>query len=584
MLSTLWSRHGRLIVVSSGIMLDVIVYGVIVPLLPRFQELFELTDLQLGVLMSSFSLAALALQPFAGLLSDRTSERKWPLVIGAGVLALSTLLYSVAASYAWLVATRCVQGAASAITWTVGLAAVHDAYSGHSSSVSNSPQIDRHDDRNEDEDDERVHLVVNNNGDGGDGNEKEQFLGTAMAIVSCSASVGALLGEPLGGWLYHWSGSFHLGFYVCAGAALVETLIIALFYGYGVKRQRVVAVNIGDDDHVDAANGEEELMSIDQLTLILEDEQALNRQCVTVERSDEVSHGNDDGNNLTALERLDKLEQALAPNRYWQPWTPEAYVTKRVRGKLLESLHDEREALEGAERARSWLSRCADATRQLCCVPLAPTASWWRIFLCGPVFMVMLAQIVPGLNDTAQELILPLFLDREFNLSEAAIGSVFGVMAVSGALGSIGMGIATDRGLLSRNTVFAIGMATVALLAPVAGLRLTDDIGRSAALAVEILAIVALAFGMGCTHIVMAMIGDVLDALQVTSHVGLLYGVGTSMFTIGMIVGPNVSSAILHHTNSALLAESFAAAANLLWLVPVLLVHNRCLRTVQPQQ
>ncbi len=105
-------RRARLTIFLT-ILLDLIGFGMILPLLPFYAQEFRATPLQIGLLFSSYSLTQLVFAPLLGRLSDRVGRR--PVLLGsiAGG-ALSYLLFAFAPSYAVLLISRSLAGVAAA--------------------------------------------------------------------------------------------------------------------------------------------------------------------------------------------------------------------------------------------------------------------------------------------------------------------------------------------------------------------------------------------------------------------------------------------------------------------------------------
>lgn len=102
-----------LITVFLTILLDLIGFGMILPLLPFYAQELQATPFQIGLLFSSYSLAQLLFAPLLGRLSDRIGRRPVLLASIAGSAA-SYLLFAAASSYAVLLLARWLSGMAAA--------------------------------------------------------------------------------------------------------------------------------------------------------------------------------------------------------------------------------------------------------------------------------------------------------------------------------------------------------------------------------------------------------------------------------------------------------------------------------------
>jgi DHA1 family tetracycline resistance protein-like MFS transporter len=94
------------------ILLDLIGFGMIVPLLPFYAQRFAAPTLWIGLLFSSYSLAQLICAPLLGRLSDRVGRRPVLLISIAGNVA-AHLLFWRAGSFGWLLAARTLSGMAA---------------------------------------------------------------------------------------------------------------------------------------------------------------------------------------------------------------------------------------------------------------------------------------------------------------------------------------------------------------------------------------------------------------------------------------------------------------------------------------
>ena len=95
------------------ILLDLIGFGMILPLLPFYAQELQATPFQIGLLFSSYSLAQLLFAPLLGRLSDRIGRRPVLLASIAGSAA-TYLLFAGASSYAVLLLARWLSGMAAA--------------------------------------------------------------------------------------------------------------------------------------------------------------------------------------------------------------------------------------------------------------------------------------------------------------------------------------------------------------------------------------------------------------------------------------------------------------------------------------
>jgi DHA1 family tetracycline resistance protein-like MFS transporter len=102
-----------LTVVFLTILLDLIGFGMILPLLPFYAQELRATPLAIGLLFSSYSLTQLLFAPLLGRLSDRVGRRPVLIASIAGS-TFSYLLFAYSPSYAVLLLSRSLSGAAAA--------------------------------------------------------------------------------------------------------------------------------------------------------------------------------------------------------------------------------------------------------------------------------------------------------------------------------------------------------------------------------------------------------------------------------------------------------------------------------------
>jgi multidrug resistance protein len=95
------------------ILLDLIGFGMILPLLPFYAQRFHATPVQIGLLFTSYSLTQLLFAPLLGRLSDRVGRRPVLLASITGSVA-AYLLFAFAPSYAVLLLARSLSGLAAA--------------------------------------------------------------------------------------------------------------------------------------------------------------------------------------------------------------------------------------------------------------------------------------------------------------------------------------------------------------------------------------------------------------------------------------------------------------------------------------
>lgn len=138
-----------------------------------------------SILLACYGAALLVLSPVAGWYADRSSSRRFPLLLGLLALAGATLMLCLARTVALLVVGRLLQGFSAAIVWVVGMA-----------------------------------LLVDTVG------EKE--IGETLGWVSISMSIGILLAPLLGGVVYNKAGYYAVYYMAFALIALDILLRLSL--------------------------------------------------------------------------------------------------------------------------------------------------------------------------------------------------------------------------------------------------------------------------------------------------------------------------------------------------------------------
>ncbi|OJZ88662.1 hypothetical protein ASPFODRAFT_80018 [Aspergillus luchuensis CBS 106.47] len=170
------SRSFVLSVVCFAGMTDMLLYGLIIPILPN--ALSEKAKLPLGeqqrwtsILLALYGAAMTMASLLCGHLVDRTASRRWLFVAGLAGLAVATALLCIGSHLSLWILGRLLQGGAAAVVWTVGMTLLVDRY-------------------------------------------QEDALGNALGYFAMSTVVGATAGPLLGGVLYE-----HAGYYAPFGLA-----------------------------------------------------------------------------------------------------------------------------------------------------------------------------------------------------------------------------------------------------------------------------------------------------------------------------------------------------------------------------
>ncbi|KAI9144823.1 major facilitator superfamily domain-containing protein [Paraphysoderma sedebokerense] len=173
------SKKAVQVVVGISLFVDMVVYGIVVPILPVIiQDKLHGDETAVGILFGSYALGLLIATPPVALLSDRYHARKGPMLLGLLGLSFTTVMFAFAVEYWQLVLARVMQGVAAGASWTVGLSLLADVF-------------------------------------------PPEKLGSAIGPVMSCNHLGFLVGPPLGGALFQLLG-YSAPFYVCASLALLN--------------------------------------------------------------------------------------------------------------------------------------------------------------------------------------------------------------------------------------------------------------------------------------------------------------------------------------------------------------------------
>ncbi|MDK2917147.1 MAG: hypothetical protein PWR25_1704 [Euryarchaeota archaeon] len=119
------SPDAILVLVVLVIFMDMMIYGLLIPVFPEYAPRFGVNESVIGVVFGVYAAMLLLFSIPMGLLSDRVGRR--PLIVaGMLLLALATALFGFSTTIAHLVVARTVQGVSAAATWSAGLALLAD--------------------------------------------------------------------------------------------------------------------------------------------------------------------------------------------------------------------------------------------------------------------------------------------------------------------------------------------------------------------------------------------------------------------------------------------------------------------------
>src|SRR6188474_2732755 len=96
-------KKPSLLIIFLTVFIDLIGFGIVLPLLPIYSKNFGASGFMIGLIMASYSLMQFLFAPFWGRLSDRIGRRPVLLISTAGS-AISYALFAIASSFAGSVA------------------------------------------------------------------------------------------------------------------------------------------------------------------------------------------------------------------------------------------------------------------------------------------------------------------------------------------------------------------------------------------------------------------------------------------------------------------------------------------------
>ncbi|WP_257504907.1 MFS transporter [Actinomyces sp. 594] len=149
--------HVAVTVACVALFTDMLLYGILIPVLPLLPAVAEAGASATGLLFAAYAAALVIVTPIAGRVVDKRGPRG-PLLAALVGLAGACLLFTIGGPYWMLLTARTLQGAAAGLSWVAGLSLIAAT----------------------------VPL-----------RQRGTYLGLAMSMVS----VGVLAGPPLAGWL-----------------------------------------------------------------------------------------------------------------------------------------------------------------------------------------------------------------------------------------------------------------------------------------------------------------------------------------------------------------------------------------------
>ncbi|WP_233188093.1 MFS transporter [Actinomyces qiguomingii] len=181
---TTTSPRMAVVVACVALFTDMLVYGILIPVLPLLRAVTEAGPSATGLLFAAYAAALVIVTPIAGRVVDKRGPRG-PLLAALVGLAGACLLFTIGGPYWLLLTARTLQGAAAGLSWVAGLSLIAAT----------------------------VPL-----------RQRGTYLGLAMSMVS----VGVLAGPPLAGWLAGLGG--HSAPFLCATALLVIDGVLRIVF------------------------------------------------------------------------------------------------------------------------------------------------------------------------------------------------------------------------------------------------------------------------------------------------------------------------------------------------------------------
>ncbi len=175
-------KAARLAILFVTVLVDMIGFGIVLPLLPFYAEVFGATPLQVTLLIASYSAMQFIAVPIWGRVSDRLGRRPF-IVAGLFASAISYLIFGLAGSLLTLFASRIAAGAAG------GTIAVAQAYVADTT----GPE-------------DRAH---------------------GMGMLGAASGLGILIGPAIGGYFSPFG--YHVPGFIAAGLCAVNGIAAVFF-------------------------------------------------------------------------------------------------------------------------------------------------------------------------------------------------------------------------------------------------------------------------------------------------------------------------------------------------------------------
>lgn len=202
-------KTGRLINIFLVVFVDMVGFGLILPLLPYYAETFGATPLLIGLLVASFAAACLVGAPLMGRLSDRYGRRIILLLSVAGTFVGYILLGFAAPIGTFLAHAVGSQEVNAFIFGILFLSRMIDGATGGNITVAQAYITDVTDDKNR---------------------------SSGFGVIGTAFGLGFIIGPAVGGFLSHWG--YNIPAFAAASMALLNLISIFFFLPESLPKER----------------------------------------------------------------------------------------------------------------------------------------------------------------------------------------------------------------------------------------------------------------------------------------------------------------------------------------------------------
>ncbi|KAF9096231.1 hypothetical protein BGX23_011725 [Mortierella sp. AD031] len=474
-------------VVAMALFTDMVVYGVVVPILPEIvKKRLGGTSSDVGLLFACYAIGLLASTPFFAIMSDKYQNRRIPMMVGMLGLAVATVGFSIASNYWVLILARIGQGSAGGASWTIGLGLLADVY-------------------------------------------PPDNLGVVMGATMMANSIGFMLGPMVGGYLYEYHG-YEAPFIFCAGLAILDFMCILFIAEPEKKKKHIAVVKASDDQEEEgglrASSVEQE---VDLLT-VSEQEHLMTTTVVAVERTaaaiSDPRHAQeilDDG-----LHHQDHSEKAANGSAHPQQAATSASASTGNYGTILSSSSSSSSSSASSDSPSDETSKAGDELQTD--VSMFEIASNWTITCC------LLATFVAASVFSGLEPILPLYLEELLNAGPAQTGVIL-IAAIFPTLLSPAIGYSADK--YGHFNISLVGMLIFALATLSLSLPTTF---------VSFILPLAL-FGFGSSTILTPLLPAMADVVNKKGWncYAKTYALYNMTYSLSMAAGPILAGYIFEH-------------------------------------